>query len=89
MNSISSVACVINQYLSVSPLNTTQGEKLYYFQVKIRWTHAEHAPHPKSLDLLETPKGFFDQAFDERIEHPVEEWWGHFVDLCVHADEVQ
>jgi hypothetical protein len=85
MNSISSVACEY-QYFSVS-LHRTSGETSK--KRKRNQTHAEHAPHPKTLDLPETPKGFFDQAFDERVEHSVEEWWGHLVDLRVHADEVQ
>jgi hypothetical protein len=39
--------------------------------------------------LLETPKRLLNQAFDERVERSVKKWWGHFVDLCVYADEVQ
>jgi len=82
MNSISSVAYVI--YDGVKAKNY-----MMITIVKKKITHAEHASHPKSFDLFETPKRLLDQAFDERVERSVEKWWGYFVDLRVHANEVQ
>jgi hypothetical protein len=53
-----------------------------------RKTYPEHSSHPKALDLFETPKGFLDQTFDERVERSIEERRNDFADSSVHANEV-